>query len=46
VPHLAEGLAGRLSGFVFVQPNVRGSDGYGKTWIHADDGAKRLSIIT
>jgi len=33
-------------GFVFVEPNVRGSDGYGKTWIHADDGAKRLSIIT
>lgn len=33
-------------GFVFVQPNVRGSDGYGKTWIHADDGPKRLEIIT
>ena len=33
-------------GFVFVQPNVRGSDGYGKTWIHADDGPKRLDIIT
>jgi len=25
---------------------VRGSDGYGKTWIHADDGAKRLAVIT
>lgn len=34
------------AGFVFVQPNVRGSDGYGKTWSHADDGVKRLSIIT
>lgn len=34
------------SGFVFVEPNVRGSDGYGKTWIAADDGAKRLSVIT
>jgi dipeptidyl aminopeptidase/acylaminoacyl peptidase len=34
------------AGFVFVQPNVRGSDGYGKTWSHADDGAKRLSVIT
>jgi dipeptidyl aminopeptidase/acylaminoacyl peptidase len=34
------------AGFVFVEPNVRGSDGYGKTWLHADDGAKRLQIIT
>ncbi|WP_437490072.1 prolyl oligopeptidase family serine peptidase [Sorangium sp. So ce1014] len=34
------------AGFVFVEPNVRGSDGYGKTWLHADDGAKRLDIIT
>jgi dipeptidyl aminopeptidase/acylaminoacyl peptidase len=33
-------------GFIFVQPNVRGSDGYGKTWFHADDGPKRLDIIT
>lgn len=34
------------AGFVYVQPNVRGSDGYGKTWIHADDGAKRKQVIT
>lgn len=34
------------AGFVFVEPNVRGSDGYGKTWLHADDGPKRLDIIT
>ena len=34
------------AGFIFVEPNVRGSDGYGKTWIHADDGAKRLEVIT
>lgn len=34
------------AGFVFVEPNVRGSDGYGKTWFHADDGPKRLQIIT
>ncbi|WP_242516113.1 S9 family peptidase [Sorangium cellulosum] len=34
------------AGFVFVEPNVRGSDGYGKTWLHADDGAKRLDVIT
>jgi S-formylglutathione hydrolase FrmB len=33
-------------GFIFVQPNVRGSDGYGKAWFHADDGAKRLDVIT
>jgi dipeptidyl aminopeptidase/acylaminoacyl peptidase len=33
-------------GFVFVEPNVRGSDGYGKTWFHADDGPKRLEVIT
>lgn len=34
------------AGFVYVTPNVRGSDGYGKTWIHADDGKKRLDVIT
>ena len=34
------------AGFVFVEPNVRGSDGYGKTWFHADDGPKRLDVIT
>jgi dipeptidyl aminopeptidase/acylaminoacyl peptidase len=34
------------SGFVFAEPNVRGSDGYGKTWSHADDGPKRLTVIT
>lgn len=34
------------AGFVHVAPNVRGSDGYGKTWLHADDGEKRLKVIT
>lgn len=34
------------AGFVHVAPNVRGSDGYGKTWLHADDGPKRLAVIT
>jgi dipeptidyl aminopeptidase/acylaminoacyl peptidase len=34
------------AGFVLVEPNVRGSRGYGKSWLHADDGAKRLDIIT
>ncbi len=34
------------SGFIFVEPNVRGSDGYGKAWLDADNGAKRLAVIT
>jgi dipeptidyl aminopeptidase/acylaminoacyl peptidase len=34
------------AGFVFVLPNVRGSAGYGKTWLHADNGPKRLDVIT
>jgi dipeptidyl aminopeptidase/acylaminoacyl peptidase len=34
------------AGFVLVEPNVRGSDGYGKTWFHADDGPRRLDVIT
>jgi len=34
------------AGFVFVEPNVRGSQGYGKAWLHADDGRKRLDVIT
>jgi dipeptidyl aminopeptidase/acylaminoacyl peptidase len=34
------------AGFIHVQPNVRGSDGYGKTWLDADNGPKRLSVIT
>lgn len=34
------------AGFVFVQPNVRGSTGYGKAWLHSDDGPKRLAVVT
>ncbi|PZU94442.1 MAG: S9 family peptidase [Pseudanabaena sp.] len=34
------------AGFVFVDPNVRGSDGYGKTWLNADNGRDRLKVIT
>jgi dipeptidyl aminopeptidase/acylaminoacyl peptidase len=34
------------AGFVFVEPNVRGSDGFGKSWLKADDGAKRVAIIS
>lgn len=33
-------------GFVFVEPNVRGSSGYGKTWIDSDNAEKRLNVIT
>jgi dipeptidyl aminopeptidase/acylaminoacyl peptidase len=34
------------AGFVFVEPNVRGSDGYGRSWLDADNGAKRLKVWT
>lgn len=34
------------AGFIFVEPNVRGSDGYGKSWINSDNGALRLNVIT
>lgn len=34
------------AGFIWVEPNVRGSNGYGKKWLEADDGPKRLSVIT
>jgi dipeptidyl aminopeptidase/acylaminoacyl peptidase len=34
------------AGFIFVEPNVRGSDGYGKTYLDADNGPKRLAVIT
>ncbi|MBT3981499.1 MAG: prolyl oligopeptidase family serine peptidase [Bacteriovoracaceae bacterium] len=33
-------------GFIFVEPNVRGSRGYGKSWLHSDNGAKRLDVLT
>jgi protease II len=34
------------AGYVFVEPNVRGSDGYGRTWLDADNGRKRLAILS
>lgn len=34
------------AGFIYVEPNVRGSSGYGKAWLHSDNGPKRLNIIT
>lgn len=33
-------------GIIYVEPNVRGSDGYGKEWLNADNGPKRLNVIT
>ena len=33
-------------GMIYIEPNVRGSEGYGKSWLHIDDGAKRLQVIT
>jgi dipeptidyl aminopeptidase/acylaminoacyl peptidase len=34
------------AGYIYVEPNVRGSEGYGKKWFHADDGPRRLDVIT
>lgn len=33
-------------GFIFVEPNVRGSDGYGKEWLESDNGPLREKMIT
>ncbi|MFN9065869.1 MAG: alpha/beta hydrolase family protein, partial [Bdellovibrionales bacterium] len=33
-------------GFVYVDPNVRGSSGYGKNWLNSDNGPKRLNVIS
>lgn len=33
------------AGFILAQPNVRGSDGYGKAWLDADNGPRRLDVI-
>jgi dipeptidyl aminopeptidase/acylaminoacyl peptidase len=34
------------AGFVLAEPNVRGSDGYGRSWIDSDNGPKRLAVVT
>ena len=34
-----------LQGFAVVQPNVRGSTGYGKRFEHLDDGRSRLDTV-
>ncbi|MFO1312770.1 MAG: prolyl oligopeptidase family serine peptidase [Burkholderiales bacterium] len=33
------------SGYVVFEPNVRGSDGYGRKWLDADNGPRRLEVI-
>jgi dipeptidyl aminopeptidase/acylaminoacyl peptidase len=33
-------------GFIFAEPNVRGSSGYGKNWLDSDNAEKRLNVIT
>lgn len=33
-------------GFIFAEPNVRGSDGYGKSWLNSDNGVQREKVIT
>ena len=34
------------AGYIVAEPNVRGSDGYGKAWLDADNGRRRLDVIT
>lgn len=34
------------AGFIYVEPNVRGSDGYGKAWLNSDNGPKRLEVVS
>ncbi len=33
------------AGYVVFEPNVRGSSGYGRKWLDADNGPKRLDVI-
>jgi len=33
-------------GIIFVEPNVRGSEGYGKEWLNSDNGEKRLNVVS
>jgi len=42
----ATGIMLQQRGFIYVQPNVRGSSGYGRKWIDADNAEKRLDVIS
>jgi dipeptidyl aminopeptidase/acylaminoacyl peptidase len=33
------------AGYILVEPNVRGSGGYGRKWLDADNGPRRLDVI-
>jgi dipeptidyl aminopeptidase/acylaminoacyl peptidase len=33
------------AGYILFEPNVRGSAGYGRKWLDADNGPKRLDVI-
>lgn len=33
-------------GFIYAEPNVRGSSGMGKEWLECDNGPKRLQVIS
>jgi len=33
------------AGYILVEPNVRGSGGYGRKWLDADNGPARLDVI-
>ncbi|MFO1305008.1 MAG: prolyl oligopeptidase family serine peptidase [Burkholderiales bacterium] len=33
------------SGYIVFEPNVRGSGGYGRKWLDADNGPRRLDVI-
>lgn len=34
------------AGMIHVAPNVRGSDGYGRAWLDADNGPRRLAVVS
>lgn len=33
-------------GFIYLEPNVRGSSGYGKAYLDADNAEKRLNVVS
>lgn len=34
------------AGYIYLEPNIRGSSGYGKAYVEADNGPRRLQVIT